>query len=287
MEQEWLDPDAIDDADPEQRVLYYRHLKAYDLVRERARDRRVLEIGCGAGYGAAQLAEVAEQIVGVDIDPDSLRRARDEGGVDVARSDPSRGIPFPAASFDLLVSFQVLEHIPPDHVDAFLDEIRRVLVPDGLFVVTTPNRRLRLLPLQRPWNPYHAKEYTARELERVLGENFREVRVTGLRARPEVEAVERDRVRQDPVTVYLIRPLEHLFSTILPRALRRRLRPLRDRIKGRSEPDRLRRDNRGDTGSRNRASDPPDEPLDVQLADFYLSDERYDEAIDLVAFCRP
>ena len=116
-------------------------------------------------------------------------------------------LPFEDDSFDLTVLLQVIEHIALDKLDIFLREIRRVTRAEGRVIVSTPNRLIRLLPLQKPWNRFHVKEYSASDLEQLLSRYFKEVRVEGLFGTEEINAIERKRVRQKPLKVYLKEPL--------------------------------------------------------------------------------
>jgi SAM-dependent methyltransferase len=94
----------------------------------------------------------------------------------------------------------VIEHLANDK--GLLDEIHRVLRPDGKFILTTPNRLYRLLPFQKPRNPYHVREYTPRGLEKILTRKFSPVSVKGVWTRPGWMERERARFRQNPVQVY-------------------------------------------------------------------------------------
>ena len=85
-----------------------RHRAAYVDACERARGLDVVELGCGAGYGAIELAAAARRLVAVDrIAPDPESRSP---GLDFLRAD-LRGIPLSPERFDLVVSFQVIEHL--------------------------------------------------------------------------------------------------------------------------------------------------------------------------------
>lgn len=137
---------------------------------------RVLDVACGTGYGAALLSERCET-TGIDNSPEAVRHAR--SSVPSARfllhGLPS--IPLPDASFDAVVSFETVEHIPDDR--AFLTEVRRVLRPDGLLLLSTPNKDVTS-PDGPPANPFHVREYLIHDLTRlVTGSGFQEVEVFG------------------------------------------------------------------------------------------------------------
>ncbi|MEN8184498.1 MAG: class I SAM-dependent methyltransferase [Myxococcota bacterium] len=179
-----------------------RHRAAYAFAQEWARDRQVVDLGCGTGYGSAELSDAGARMVAVDrVPPDSAHRRE---GLGFVRADLS-GVPFRAGSFDLVVSFQVLEHL--EDPAAYLDDLALLLRPEGTALLTTPN----LLQSERE-NPFHVHEYEARELETVLGRHFEAVEMRGIGASPAVARYHADRLRR-------IRRITRLD----PLALRRRL----------------------------------------------------------------
>ncbi len=147
-----------------------RHRAPYLYALDYAQDGRVLDLGCGSGYGTAELADSLPRIVGLDrIAPDDAN-ARDN--VDWVRAD-LRGIPLTAASFRLVVSFQVIEHLEDPHI--YLDSISQLLAPGGTAIITTPN-----ILTSDKINPFHVHEYEAKELRRCLAPYFDEVVMQGV-----------------------------------------------------------------------------------------------------------
>lgn len=120
----------------------------------------VLEIGTGTGYGIDIVAPYASRFVTLDkycaIDTGSLAPNVEF----VLATVPP--LPFADATFDFVVSFQVIEHIKRDKL--FISEVRRVLKPGGRFIVSTPNR-----PMSLTRNPWHVREYNPEELRELLG----------------------------------------------------------------------------------------------------------------------
>ena len=177
------------------RVNLVRHRVAHLYAIKKIRgSRRVLDIGCGTGYGAAMVASRVGEVVGIDSSGEAVARARA-----THRSDnlefmtmPATDLSFPDGSFDAACSIQVIEHI--EDVERHLSEVVRVLRPGGRFVVATPNR-LTYSP-DGLHNPFHVREYVAEELEALLATFFQEVEITGLHAgldlalRPEVRDYE-------------------------------------------------------------------------------------------------
>lgn len=163
------------------RANLIRHRAAYLHARKQFREaKRVLDVGCGTGYGSAMIATPNREAVGIDTSDEAVDWAnktyRGENASFFVM--PATELRFPDGSFDAVCSVQSIEHF--DDVELFLSEVVRVLRPDGVLAVATPNR-LTYSP-EGKINPFHTQEYDARELERLLAESFEEVEVTGLHA---------------------------------------------------------------------------------------------------------
>ena len=156
------------------------HLHRYALAQQLAQGKRVLDIACGEGYGSALLAQVAQSVVGVDISPEAVRHAAEAYRADnlTFQAGSCSQIPLPDASVDLVVSFETLEH--HDQHEEMLAEIKRVLVPEGILLMSTPDRTYYS---EEPGyrNPYHIKELNKREFADLLSRYFRHARFAGQR----------------------------------------------------------------------------------------------------------
>lgn len=149
--------------------LWNEHVARYWFAARMASGRRVLDAGCGSGYGAGVLAGRAREVLGIDIADDAIDYARQHyRGVNVRFERAScLEIPAPDSSFDLVVAFEIIEHLGDWR--AFLREVRRVLAPAGQFLVSTPNQlyyadaRAALGP-----NPFHVHEFEYSEFQREL-----------------------------------------------------------------------------------------------------------------------
>lgn len=182
---------------PEEYAVYVMHVATYRFAEQYTRGMRVLDFGCGSGYGSAQIAETAARVVGVDVAEDAVVHAHAHfvrDNLSFERIEPNAALPFADASFDTVLSFQVIEHVSDPEL--YLSEIRRVLAPNGHLVLATPDRSTRLLPLQRPWNRWHLHEYACDELGRLLAHHFARVEVMGMTATPELLEVELRRARR-------------------------------------------------------------------------------------------
>lgn len=147
------------------------HYHRYLLAREFCRGRDVLDIACGEGYGAALLSQVARAVVGVDNVPSVIEAARAEFARPNLRYETgdARAIPLADGSVDVVVCFETLEHIT-EH-DLFLTELRRVLRPGGLVVISTPDRD-SYRPSGTPPNPFHLRELSRDEFDTLLRRHF-------------------------------------------------------------------------------------------------------------------
>ncbi len=144
--------------------------------------RRVLDLGSGEGFGAAILAAVgAAEVVGVDIDGDSVEHARASyaraglayetgSALDLGRFEPG--------SFGAVIAFEMIEHVAEQ--ERLLDEVARVLAPDGLLVVSTPDSE-RYSEAAGQVNEFHARELTLAEFSALLGSRFEHVALWGQR----------------------------------------------------------------------------------------------------------
>jgi len=156
-----------------------RHRAAYEVARAQRIGRRLLDLGCGGGHGAARLAKDGGTVVAVDrVAPDPGPRA---SGAHFCRADVA-GLPFPPRAFDTVVSFQVIEHL----VDPapYLHAIACLLAPDGVALLSTPNRAL-----SDGINPYHVREFLSGELRDLLAPHFAEVALLGVGRSEPVAAV--------------------------------------------------------------------------------------------------
>ncbi len=192
--------------DASDNFVFQRSLLAYHAAAERiAGD--VLEIGTGSGYGIEVIAPRAARFVTLDKHapaPELTQRP----GVEF-RQATVPPLPFGDATFDCVISFQVIEHIEKD--EEFVREVYRVLRPGGLFVVTTPNA-----PMSLTRNPWHVREYTADELRGLLNGCFAEVVMLGIGGNDKVAAYyERNRRSVERIARLDIFDLQHR----LPRRL--------------------------------------------------------------------
>ena len=164
----------------EENYWFQRHLVAYRYLLPLAEGKRVLDLGSGEGYGTDLLASRAREAVGVDLAPEAVYHARK-----TYRRPNLRflymdlyDLGLEDASFDLVCSLQVVEHL---HEPArLLEEERRVLAPEGLCAVSTPNRLIISPGRDRPINPFHIREYDAGQFLSFMRGCFPAVEMVGV-----------------------------------------------------------------------------------------------------------
>jgi SAM-dependent methyltransferase len=153
--------------------LLNEHMARYHFAVRLARGKRVLDAGCGAGYGSAELAGAAESVTGIDIAPVAVEYARAHYAQPnlVFEEASCTQLPYADGAFDLVVAFEVIEHL--ENWRDFLGEVRRVLAPAGQVIVSTPNR-LYYTESRGPdgANPFHVHEFDFEEFNRELKQFF-------------------------------------------------------------------------------------------------------------------
>lgn len=152
--------------------IYYEHAHRYLMARTVLAGVSVVDLASGEGYGAAWLAEVAQTVVGIDIDAASVHHARrkygEKANLRFAQGDIQEP-PLADGCADAVTCFEAIEHVPdPRRV---LEETLRILKPGGLFLVSTPNKAL-YTDARDYTNEFHVHEFYLAELEELLEEFF-------------------------------------------------------------------------------------------------------------------
>lgn len=154
------------------------HLHRYHFVLALVKGMSVVDLGCGIGYGSALLAGKARSVIGIDISEESIKHARERYPANNLefRVASAFATDLPAGSADVVVCFELIEHIMEQ--EALLDEIRRILKPAGILVMSTPN--IGEYHVRRTdHNPFHCKELTRGELRGFLDSRFAHVHLFG------------------------------------------------------------------------------------------------------------
>ena len=151
------------------------HLHRYLHARDLCRAKDVLDVASGEGYGSALLAQVAASVTGVELAADAVAHARKSYRRDNLRfvQSDARNMEIASQSFDVVVSFETIEHFAEQ--EQFLLEVRRVLRPGGMFIVSTPDRDNYSIA-EGSANPYHILELTYEEFAALISKHFEHVR---------------------------------------------------------------------------------------------------------------
>lgn len=167
------------------KLTEYEHLPRYGLAAQLAHGARVLDFGCGTGYGTALLGEVATSAVGMDIAAEAIKWARETHRNPKLsfeeRADLGRGLP--PASFDLVTCFEMIEHVNHEMQRETICSIANMLAPGGRLVISTPDPQFTA-----PYgdNPYHLREMTESQFMELLQEGFKHVVMLKQWVRPSV-----------------------------------------------------------------------------------------------------
>ncbi len=150
--------------------IYGEHIVRYTSAKQLVKDKVVLDIASGSGYGAVILAEKAKKVIGVDVSKESIQYSKENYSAKNIEYVLGNGtkIPLDDNSVDAVVSFETIEHIAD--YKKFLDEIRRVLKADGLCIISTPND----LEFSEG-NHFHLHQFKYEELHSLLNKYFKYV----------------------------------------------------------------------------------------------------------------
>jgi len=191
---------------PVEQMQKFRHLFVYyHLKNILNKEFNVLEIGTGEGYGTAMLANSCKKITGIDVDKNVVEYSNvkyGQGNCSFLHYDGTK-IPFNDDTFDIAISFQVIEHVVDDV--NFISEAARILKKGGSLYLTTPNKITRLKPGQKPWNRYHIREYSQIEMADLLKRCFSEVDVFGVGGTELVHRMEANRIKQGFIIALALR----------------------------------------------------------------------------------
>ena len=158
------------------KIAEYEHVPRYALAKDVVKGKTVLDFGCGTGYGAAKLATQAASVTGLDIDTAAIRWAsathRNDNLKFVCLAD--LGASLTAASFDVVTCFEMIEHVDHATQKALIASFARLLKPDGVMLISTPNPETTKL---YGANPYHIREMNEAELHDLVSPHFSAVQI--------------------------------------------------------------------------------------------------------------
>lgn len=242
--------------------FYCQYRAVYEYALGFVQDKRVLDAGCGEGYGANLLAQQAKQVIAIDSDKKAIQQARrryQKPNLIFQEREVSQLKAYAPCSFDVVCCFQVIEHLK-DPV-GFLCDVGKIKKASGWLLISTPNRLSTFVD----W-PYHEREYTADEFRDLLLTVFEEVTLYALHASQRMHQFREIQARN----------IQRVFRwdvLQLRKWLPRRWLQISFDIGGRALGACLRAAH-ADLMSR------------ITVQDFHVQDGRLDDGLDLIGVCR-
>jgi ubiquinone/menaquinone biosynthesis C-methylase UbiE len=168
-------PERFDPSDAAGTLIDSEHRARYNFGAQVVAGKKVLDAACGLGYGIEILSRAgAAAVTGVDLDPEAIAEAKSRIGEHAKElvAGDLRKLPFEDDSFDVVISFETIEHV--EEPEKALAELRRVLRPDGVLVISSPNPDAYV-----GHNEHHVHEFRPAELRDAVSSLFQNV--TGFR----------------------------------------------------------------------------------------------------------
>lgn len=167
------------------KLAEYEHVPRYQFARRFARGAKVLDFGCGTGYGSRFLADAADDVLGLDIDADALQWATFWHDSDRLRFErhADLGATLPSGVFDLVTCFEMIEHVDHAMQKDTVASLARVVKPDGKLLISTPNPAVTA---NYGTNPYHLREMNEAEFLELLTPHFAQVAIYRQWVRPSI-----------------------------------------------------------------------------------------------------
>ncbi len=243
-------------------VMYYRHMAAYDFAKRYVEGKSVLEVCCGEGYGSFHLASSAGSLLAADIDRKTVATAAKKYSRPnlTFKAFDACDMPLDSGQYDIVVGLQAIEHI--ENVDIFLEEIRRVLKPDGFFVFSTPNRTIRLEPGEKSYNRAHCREFSAGDLRAHMNSGPGSLHLWALHYTEPLFQLELQRIqRLKRIVKYDVLGMINLIPYRWEPLTTKYIKKLEGLLRGNSED------------------------LQIRKEDVYITRDGLDNAVDLVGLC--
>ena len=156
------------------------HYHRYAAIKDLVKNKTVLDVACGEGYGSSFISRDAKSVIGVDISKEAVTHASQkyqETNLEFLEGS-AIDLAFPNHSFDVVVSFETIEHLAEQ--EQMLSELKRVLKPNGILIISSPNRPV-YSEESGEHNEFHVKELDFTEFDDLLREKFSQIRYYGQR----------------------------------------------------------------------------------------------------------
>jgi 2-polyprenyl-3-methyl-5-hydroxy-6-metoxy-1,4-benzoquinol methylase len=162
-------------------IFFTDHVSRYWWASEQAKDKDVLDCGCGKGYGSYILSQNAKHVIGIDLNEGSLAKAREnfskKSNLEFLKQNVYE-LGNLNKKFDLITTFEVIEHLPPDKVDDFINCLKNSLKAGGKLLLSTPNHDV-VLKSRVNIPSFHINNLRATELRQLLKRHFKNVEMLG------------------------------------------------------------------------------------------------------------
>lgn len=137
----------------------------------------VLDLGCGDGFGCRIISPHASKVIGLDINKKLIQvnNKKNKHKNILYVNGNVCSLTYSNKSFDVVTGIEIIEHILPKNVNAFISEVKRVLKPNGVFICSTPQNSTGSIPVV----PWHKKEYSLTEFKAILGSAFLNIKIYG------------------------------------------------------------------------------------------------------------
>ncbi len=191
---------------------FYQHQSVYSFCQKFIKNKYVVEIGCGTGYGTYKLSKFVKKIIALDKDSGVIKNNKLKYNADNLEFICSNIEDYSnSKKADVVISFQVIEHLKTPQL--LLDKAKSMLNKNGMLILSTPNR----LTQSYNENPYHYKEYSSKELQKMLLKYFRKVEMYGLYGNLMVNKYEMERRKQ---VLSILNKDKLRLRRLVPRSLR-------------------------------------------------------------------
>ena len=167
---------VTDDAWGYRSEIEHRH--RYNLLGEVVKGKKVLDAACGSGYGTHIIAQNALSATGIDISEEAVEFCKENYKREnlCYKRMSVADMQFADNEFDVVISFETIEHLPFELQKSFLKEITRVLKEDGVLIMSSPDRNMRRMIYHGIDNPYHIHEFVHEEFREFLGGYFEHIK---------------------------------------------------------------------------------------------------------------
>lgn len=162
--------------------MAFEHWQRYYAVLESVRDKVVVDIACGEGYGSNLIAESAGYVYGIDISEEAVCYAASTYTKENLEFliGSVNNLAFSDNSIDVIISFETIEHVDTETQRAFMSEAKRILKSDGLLILSCPNQGVASDFAFEMWgyrNEFHIKEFYLEEFKVFLMQYFSHVQL--------------------------------------------------------------------------------------------------------------